>query len=80
MPQKLLTDLPTDVVQHILARIQLVHHIGRAAPTCHVISVAARNARKVRPFSSKVVALAGHAFGVKCVAAAPDGRCHRLSR
>ena len=47
MPQKLLTDLPTDVVQHILARIQLVHHIGRAAPTCRVISVAARNARKM---------------------------------
>ena len=66
--------MPTDVVQYILARIQLVHHIGRAAPTCRVISVAARNARKVRPFSRKVVTLAGHGFGVNCVAAAPDGR------
>ena len=41
MPQKVLIDLPADVVQHILVRIQLAHHIGRAAPTCKVVSVAA---------------------------------------
>ena len=52
----LLTDLPADVVQHILLRIQLAHHIARAAPSCHVVSVAARNAIKVRKFSSAIVA------------------------
>ena len=57
---KLLIDLPPDVVQHILARIQLAHHIARAAPTCHVVSVAARNAIKERKFSREVVTLAGH--------------------
>ena len=57
---KLLTDLPADVVQHILVRMTLAHHIARAAPTCKVVSVAAGNAIKVRRFSSEVVTLAGH--------------------
>ena len=60
MPPKLLTDLPADVVQHIVVRLTLAHHIARIAPTCHVVSVAARNAIKVRGFSSEVVTLAGH--------------------
>ena len=51
----LLADLPADVVQHILVRLTLAHHIARTAPTCHVVSVAARNAIKVRQFSSEVV-------------------------
>jgi len=72
MPQKLLTDLPPDVVQHIVVRIALAHHIGRAAPTCSVVSVAARNALKVRQFSGEVAVLVGHE--VSCVAVAPDGR------
>ena len=72
MPPKLLADLPADVVQHILGRIQLAHHIGRAAPTCKVVSVAAGNVIKVRKFSSEVVTLAGHADGVECVAAQRD--------
>ena len=54
---KLLTDLPADMVQHILVRLALAHHIARAAPTCKVASVAARNAFKVRPFSGEVVTL-----------------------
>ena len=29
-------------MQHILLRIQLAHHIARAAPTCKVVSVAVR--------------------------------------
>ena len=70
----LLADLPADVVQHILVRIQLAHHIARSAPTCKVVSVAVRNAIKVRQFSTQVVTLAGHTRGVNCVAAAPDGR------
>ena len=74
MPPKLLADLPADVVQHILGRIQLAHHIGRAAPTCKVVSAAAGNVIKVRKFSSEVVTLAGHRHWVNCVAAAPDGR------
>ena len=68
-PAKKLTDLPADVVQHILVRLTLAHHIARTAPTCKVVSVAARNAIKARHFSSEVVTLAGHS-----VAAAPDGR------
>ena len=46
MAPKLLTDLPADMVQHIVVRLTLAHHIARAAPTCHVVSVAARNAIK----------------------------------
>ena len=53
--KKVLTDLPADVVQHIVARIQLAHHIARAALTCKVVSVAARNVIVVRGFSSEVV-------------------------
>ena len=53
MAPKLLIDLPADVVGHILVRIQLAHHIARAAPTCKVVSVAARNAIKARPFSAR---------------------------
>jgi len=74
MPPLLLTDLPADVVQHIVVRLTLAHHIARAAPTCHVVSVAARNAIKLRQFSSEVVPLHGHTDYVMCVAAAPDGR------
>ena len=51
MPPLLLTDLSADVVQHILVRLTLAHHIARTAPTCKVVSVAARNAIKVRRFS-----------------------------
>ena len=67
---KVLTDLPPDVVQHILVRMTLAHHIARTAPACHVISVAARNAIKARRFSSEVVMLAGHTRSVQCVAPA----------
>ena len=52
----------------------LAHHIARAAPTCKVVSVAARNAIKVRQFSGEVVTLEWARSRVMCVAAAPDGR------
>ena len=65
MPQKLLADLPADVVQHILVRLTLAHHIARAAPTSHVISVAARNAIKARKFSAEVVTLAGDKIAIQ---------------
>ena len=73
----LLTDLPTDVVQHIVVRMQLAHHIGRAAPTCRVVSVAARNVIKARQFSGKVVRMCLQGCDeeeVRCLAPAPDGR------
>ena len=70
----MLTDLPADVVQHIVVRLTLAHHIARIAPTSHVISVAARNAIKVRKFSSEVVTLVGHDGTVHSVVMAPDGR------
>ena len=66
--QLLLIDLPAELVQHIVVRIQLAHHIARAAPTCKVVSVAARNAIKVRGFSTEVVTLGGHRCPVMCVA------------
>ena len=65
----MLTDLPAELLQHIAVRIQLAHHIARAAPTCTVVSVAARNAIRARQFSGEVVTLAGHTLGVLCVAA-----------
>ena len=43
-----LTALPEDVLQYIVGRIPLAHHIARKAPTCRVISVAVRNALKAR--------------------------------
>ena len=61
MSQKLLTDLPADVLQHIMRHIQLAHHAGLAAPACRVISIAVKSALKLRHFSAKVVTLAGHA-------------------
>ena len=48
MPPILLTDLPLELVEHILVRLTLAHHIARAAPTCKVVSVAARNAFTAR--------------------------------
>ena len=72
MPQKLLTDLPADVVQHILVRMTLAHHIARTAPTCKVVSVAVRNVIKALQFSGEIVTLASG--GVAGVAAAHDGR------
>jgi WD40 repeat protein len=74
MPSKLLVDLPADVVQYILLRIELAHHIARAAPTNKVISVAVRNAIRARGFSAEVVALVGHEDIVLAVAVAPDSR------
>ena len=69
---KLLIDLPADVVQHIVVGLTLAHHIARVAPTCHVVSVAVRNAFKVRPFTGEVVTLAGD-DRMWSLAVAPDG-------
>ena len=47
-PGILLTDLPAELLQHIVFGLPLAHHIARAAPTCRALSVAARNALKAR--------------------------------
>ena len=70
----MLPELPAEVWQHIASYFRLAHHIGRVAPTCKVVSVAVRNAIKVRQFSGEVVTLAGHTDWVQSVAARPDGR------
>ena len=71
---QVLPELPEEVWQHIVARFTLAHHIGRAAPTCKAVSVAARNAIRVRGFSGEVVTLDGHTGRVMSVAATPGGR------
>ena len=63
-PADPLPELPADVWQQIVVRLTLAHHIARIAPTCKVVSVAARNAIRVRQFSSEVVTLAGHTDSV----------------
>ena len=65
---KLLTDLPTDALGLVLCKLTLAHEIAAVAPTCKVVSVAARNAFKVRPFSGEVVTIAGHTHAVIGVA------------
>ena len=83
---KLLTDLPADVVQHILGRLTLAHHIARAAPTCKVVSVAARDALWEQRFSDEVVVvpIPGHPHPLNCVDATfralLRGVPHRLSQ
>ena len=37
-----LTELPAELLQHIVDRIPLAHHIARKAPTCRAISIAVR--------------------------------------
>ena len=54
MPQLLLTDVAADALGLVLCKLTLAHEIAAVAPTCKVVSVAVRNAFKVRPFSSKV--------------------------
>ena len=74
MPQLLLTDVPADALGLVLCKLTLAHEIAAVAPTCKVVSVAVRNALKVRPFSGEIVALAGHTQFVWCAAAMTDGR------
>ena len=79
MAEGRLAKLPAELLEHIVLFIQLAHHIARTAPTCRVISVAVRNAFKVRPFSGKVITLAGHRAGIEA-AVAPDGRIITASK
>ena len=75
-PATLFSDLPAELVQQIVVRLSLAHNIARAAPTCKVVSVAVRNAFKVRPFSGEVVTLAVAVAGDASsggLAVTPDG-------
>ena len=72
---RLLTDvLPADVLSHVLYYLPLAHDIALAGLTCHALCDAAKLAFKARPFSGKVVTLAGHSDWIRCVVAAADGR------
>ena len=70
--------LPADALALVLYQLTLAHDIAAVAPTCHALCDAAKLARKLRPFSGKVVTLsrARDAYLESCtsVAAAPDGR------
>ncbi len=70
--------LPADALGLALYQLTLAHDIAAVAPTCHALCDAAKLARKLRPFSGKVVTLsrARDAYLESCtsVAAAPDGR------
>ena len=66
--------LPTDALGLILYRLTLAHDIAAVAPTCHALSDAAKLALKLRPFSGKVVTLAGHTNWAWSVAVVPDAR------
>ena len=72
-PSSRLETLPPELLQYIVGIIPFAGQMARKAPTCRALSVAVRNAFKVRPFSSEVVTLAGHNLAVPCVAV-PDGR------
>ena len=72
--ERLLIELPADVLGHILYYLPLAHNIALTGLTCHALCAAAKLAFKARPFSGEVVTLAGHAGAINGVAAAPDGR------
>ncbi len=75
-PATLFSDLPAELIEHIVVQIQFVYHIARAAPTSRAISVAARNAINARQFSGEVVTLAVAVAGDASsggLAVTPDG-------
>ena len=64
--------LPPDVLSHIVYFLQFAHDIARIAPTCHVVSVAVRDAFKARPHTGGVLTLRGHTLAIWGVVAAHD--------
>ena len=66
--------LPADALGLVLYQLTLAHDIASVAPTCRALHDAVKIAMKLRPFSGKLVTLAGHTDALRCVAAAPDGR------
>ena len=74
-----LIELPADVLGLVLYQLPLAHDIARTGLTCRALCTAAKLAFKARPFSSEVIALAGHESTVvgegcvECVTAAANG-------
>ena len=74
MPPKLLIDLPADVVQHILVRMVIAHHIGRTALTCKVVSVADKTVKLFNVNDGAVLrTFKHHTRTVTSLALLPDG-------
>ena len=72
--ERQLLELPADVLGLVLYQLPLAHDIALAGLTCRQLCDAAKLALKLRPFTGKVVTLAGHTALAWCVAAMPDGR------
>ena len=73
--ERVLFELPTDVLGLVLYQLTLAHDIAAVAPTCHALDDAAKLARKLRPYSGEVVTLGGTVFApISSVAAMADGR------
>ena len=70
---RLLLELPADVLGLVLYQLPLAHDIALTGLTCRTLCNAAKLALKLRPYSSEVVTLAGHAHPLISVAATPDG-------
>jgi WD40 repeat protein len=70
---RLLLELPADVLSLVLYQLPLAHDIALTGLTCRTLCNAAKLALKLRPYSSEVVTLAGHAHPLISVAATPDG-------
>ena len=72
-----LTDLPAELLAHVLVRLLLGHDIARVAPACRAFRDAVRLAFVERPHSGEVVTLDaaahGHIANLLAVAATSDG-------
>jgi TatD DNase family protein len=68
-----LTDLPADLLAHVLVRLLLAHDIAQVAPACRAFRDAARLAFVERPYSGEVATLGGHTSTVFGVASSSDG-------
>ena len=79
--ERVLLELPTDVLGLVLYQLPLAHDIAAVAPTCHTLDDAAKLALKLRPFSGAVVTLAyAHTREVMRVLPCRDGRIVTASR
>ena len=76
--QRLLLDLPAELLQKIVYYLTLAHEIAGMAPTCRQLCAAAKLVFKARPFTLDVMTLdhkMDHRGGaVGCVAVTPDGQ------
>ena len=78
--ERVLLELPTDVLGLVLYQLPLAHDIALTGRTCRTLCEAAKLALKLRPFSGAVVTLAGHTGTVTRVLPCRDGRIITASR